>query len=240
MLNKTKGIVFHTVKYNESSMIVKIFTEKFGLKSFIVNRPKSRKSGINTNILQPLAILDLDIYNKENKTLQRIKEMAIVTPFHSLYSNPIKTSLALFLSELLYRTIKEEEQNLGLFSFIVNAIEILEIREHDLANFHLVFIIKFSKFLGLYPHNNYNENDFFDLIEGRFIAKEPMHPHILLPIMAKEFSKLISVSFENMAEVRFNREDRFELLDKLITYIRLHLVTVGEFKSHIILRTTLE
>src|ERR1700761_206506 len=145
MLHKTRGIVFKTTDYSESSVIVQVFTEKFGLQSYMVNGAKKPKAKISRNMLQPLHLLDLIVYHKEAGGVQRIKELKNTPLLQSIPYNIIKSSIAMFLNEVLYKAVKQQSADGHLFDFIFSGIEWLEHTGEGLANFPLLFLIKFTR-----------------------------------------------------------------------------------------------
>ena len=153
MLVKTKGIVLKFIKYKESSIIVKIYTEELGVQSYIINGVRSTRSKRNKIALyQPLTLLDLVVYFREDKQLQRLSEAKCNYPFVSIPLNPRKSAVVLFLVEILSKTLKEQSGNMELFRFIWDALLWLD-TNNPIENFHLVFLVKLAKYLGFSPHN---------------------------------------------------------------------------------------
>lgn len=152
MLYKTRGIVFKTTDYSESSVVVQIFTEKFGLQSYIVNGAKKPKAKISRNMLQPLHLVDMVVYHKANGNVQRISELKNVPVLQGVPYDVIKSCIAMFLNEVLYKAIKQQSADENLFDFVFNAIELLDHKTTGLANFHLLFLIQLTRYLGFYPH----------------------------------------------------------------------------------------
>ena len=151
MLHKTRGIVFKTTDYGESSVIVQVFTEKFGLQSYIVNGAKKQKAKISRNMLQPLHLLDMVVYHKNTGNVQRIKELKNSPQLQTIPYDVIKSSLAIFLNEVLYKAVRQQSADENLFGFVFSAIEWLDHQGEGLANFHLLFLIQLTRYLGFYP-----------------------------------------------------------------------------------------
>lgn len=237
MLYKTQGIVFHVLNYNDSSVIAKIYTERLGIQSFMINGLNKKKSTIKTNILQPLSLVDIDFYYKEQKQLHKIKEIKLIQPYISIPYNIYKNSMVLFLNEMVYKSIREEEPNGPLFQFIKNALLILDLKEQDFANFHLLFLLQLSKYLGFFPQGVYSEqNLYFSLIEGEFLAEKPQYPQYLTPKESNYLSKLIECSFETIDNSIIPGDYRKIILEAIIQYYELHLITIKEIKSYKILQ----
>ncbi|MCH7535011.1 MAG: DNA repair protein RecO, partial [Bacteroidetes bacterium] len=166
MLYNTKGLVIKYIKYSETSIIATIYTEIFGMQSYFLNGVRSKKSKIKINALQPLSCLDLVVYHKENKNLNRIKEL-ILHPYQSIPNNVYKTSMVFFIAEIIQKSVKEEEHNIDLFEFLESSIKLLDLQESNFSNFHLLFLIKLSRFLGFYPQGVFSEKSkYFDMQNG--------------------------------------------------------------------------
>jgi DNA repair protein RecO (recombination protein O) len=182
-LHKTKGIVLRTVKYGETSIIVLIFTEKFGIQSYLVNgvRTSTKKGSGKANLFQPAAILDLVVYHNELKQLNRIKEFKWSHLYQTIFSDVPKNAVSLFMVELLTKCLKQPEVNEDLFNFCEDAfIHLDESSSAVMANFSLYFALHLSSLLGFQIHDSYSaEKHYLDLQEGEFIAKEPMHQNYI-------------------------------------------------------------
>ena len=183
MLQKTKGIVLHTLKYNDTSIIVDMYTELSGRASFLVTVPRSRKAAVKSVLFQPLSFIEFEADYRPNATLYRVKEAKSFYPFSSIPYDPYKSSMALFLSEFLYRAIREEAENRPLFAYLQHSIIWLDECGDGFANFHLVFLMRLSRFLGLYPNlEDYHTGDYFDLLNACFTSIRPqLHSSYINP-----------------------------------------------------------
>lgn len=231
MLKKTKAIVLFTLKYNDSSSIVHAFTEEDGRMSFWLRIPKSHKAKVKSVLFQPLSILELNI-DVSKRGLNYIREAQAVFPFSSLPFDPLKLSVALFLAEYLSKVLREEAQNLPLFAYLENSIQWLDGTNEVPANFHLVFLMRLSRFLGLYPNlDNYHEGDFFDLENGCFVSSQPFHGQFVQGQQAKHILTLMRMNYETMHLFRMSRTDRNEILDVLLKYYSIHIPGSADLKS---------
>lgn len=236
MLHKTKGIVLQTINYSDTSLIARIYTQRFGLQPYMVNGARGKKAKIKANVLQPLTLVDMVVYHKEKNSLQRISEIKNDPPFTSIPYNFVKTSIAIFVNELLCKAIKEEEPNDRLFDFLHSSVQILDLEHDSCANFHLCFMIQLSKYLGFFPQGRAcAETPYFDLQEGTFIAKEPMHPYFLYPVHAQLLWQLVQADYSSASALSIHKTQRKELLEKLVLYYELHLPSLREINSHRIL-----
>ena len=236
MLHKTRGIVFNTFKYSDNSLIAKIYTEEFGLQSYLVNSVHGKKASTKIAVLQPLTLVDCVVYRKEKKQLQRVKEIKCSHPYVTIPSEISKSSILIFLNEILYKSIKEEEKNEELFEFIHTSLQVLDLKTENCSNFHLLFLMQLTKHLGFLPDGKFSEStSYFDLQSGNFKALEPRHPFYMSPIQSKKFSELLNLSHEKLSLFQISNKERKALLEKIINYFELHLANVQEIKSHKVL-----
>lgn len=220
---KTTGIVLHSLKYSDSATIVTIYTQQFGRVSYMVYGVNKKKAVCRSALLQALSIVELDVAHSPGKEIQRIKEVRTAIPFTEIPFDPVKNSIALFLSEVLFRTLRQAEPDEELFSFLENSIQLLDCCEHGIANFHLIFLVKLTRYLGCAPNSEKETNGYFDLINGVFLQQKPLHVHYLLPEISKDLSILLGVDYQNMNSLVFSRKRRYELLESLVEYYRLHI-----------------
>jgi len=217
---KTKAIVISSLKYQEKSLIVKCFTQSDGLKSYFVrNAFSSGKSSQKIAYFQPLTILEIEAVHKNKGTLENFKEIKIASPFHSVHSDVFKSTIVMFISEVLHHSIHEEEKNEKLFDFLETALHWLD--NHDeIANFHLILMLETTKYLGFYPDVSEMDFNFFEMTEGVF------SPLYAVSSLSKHetnlFKKLIALKFDNSQKV-FHVTERQILLKILIEYYTLHL-----------------
>jgi len=240
MLHKTRGIVFKMTDYGESSVIVQVFTEKFGLQSYMVNGAKKPKAKISRNMLQPLHLLDMVVYHKNTGNVQRIKELKNTPLLHTVPYDVIKSSIAIFLNEVLYKAVKQQSPDEHLFGFVFSAIEWLDHQEDAIANFHLLFLIQLTRYLGFYPDRYLaGEADYFDIKNGVFCRYKPDSISYLSPPYTHNFAKLIQCNFENISQLKFNNDERRHLIQKLLEYYAYHIENFGNIKSHEVLEEVL-
>src|ERR1700761_8462322 len=236
MLHKTRAIVFKTTDYGESSVIVQLFTEKFGLQSYIINGVKKPKAKITRNMLQPLHLLDVVVYHKNNTSIQRIAELKNAPVLLSIPYDVIKSCIAIFLNEVLYKAIRQQGSDENLFGFVFSAVEWLDHQSTGLANFHLLFLIQLTRYLGFYPDSyQAGDADYFDLKNGVFSRYKPDSVLYLSPPHTQNFTKLLQCSFENLPELKFTNDERRYLITKLLEYYSLHIEGFGNIRSHEVL-----
>lgn len=248
-LHKTKGIVLRTVKYGETSVIVLIFTEKFGVQSYLVNgvRTSTKKGSGKANLFQPTAILDLVVYHSESKNLQRVKEFKWSHLYQHILSDVPKNAVALFMVELLTKCLKQPEANADLFHFCEDAfIHLDESSGTVMANFPLFFALHLTNFFGFKPTNSlegaFGESDnlVLDLMEGRFTDTIPQHLHFIDGKFAEVTNELLKVMQPaELEDIKLNHDFRRQLLQAYETYYRLHIQDFGTMKTLPVLREIL-
>ena len=233
MLRKTSGIVLRTLKYKDTAMIADIFTEEAGRVSFIVPVPRSRKAAVKPVFFQQLALVELEADFRPRATMYKVREVRSLWPFTSLPYHPYKSAIALFLSEFLCRALREEGENRPLFAYLRHAIVWLDECREGFANFHLVFLMRLSRFLGLYPNlDGYTEGCYFDLQNACFTPWKPRtHADYLAPAEAARVPLLMRMDYNTMHLYAMTRAERMRCLEVMNLYYRLHLPGFPELKS---------
>ncbi len=243
-LHKTKGIVLRTVKYGETSLIVTMFTELFGLQSYLVNgvRTSTKKGSGKANLFQPTAILDLVVYHNELKHLNRIKEFKWSYLYQHIFSDVPKNAVALFMIELLTKCLKQPETNPELFEFCEDAfIHLDESSGSVMANFPLFFALHLPVFFGFRISDEYSDkNSIVDLQEGMFVPERPDHFHFLEGKQSEVTSELLKMMQpEELKQLKLNHDFRRQLLFAYETYYALHIQDFGTMKTLPVLREVL-
>jgi DNA repair protein RecO (recombination protein O) len=224
MLVKTRAIALHYVKYSESSIIACLYTEKFGRQSYIINSVRTKRPAIPASFFLPLTLLETDVYYKPGRDIQRIKEITCMLHFHSIPFKIVKSTIALFIAELLFKTLKEEEANPALFDFLIHSIQLLDIKDEGIQNFHLVFLLHYMKFLGIYP------------FQPEMYGMKDYQPVFNLPPDAgvrekKGFEQLIHSSLSQLGEISLTHKTRSFLLERIMEFYTVHLEQVTGIRS---------
>jgi DNA repair protein RecO (recombination protein O) len=241
MLYKTRGIVLHHSPYNDTHNITLIYTEEFGRVSYLTSKSGNRKTMVPHSLFHPLAILSLEVEHKGLREIQRIKEAKALIPLFSVLCNPVKNAIGIFLAELIYKVVREIHPDKALFGFFLQSVQILDLTEKTCANFHLSFLVGFSRFLGLYPDvSAYRKGLFFDLRDGVFVPYKPAHVYFLNPDESLAFSRILRMKYENMHAFRFSGNERKTIITRMLEYYRLHLANFSEIKSIQVLHEVFE
>lgn len=239
MIYKTKGIVLKNVKYGETSLVVTMFTELFGVQTYIVNGVRTqKKTGSKAALFQPSSILEMEVYHNDQKAIHRIKEYNWNYLFKNVLSDVVKNSIAMFMIELLQKTLKQPEQNIDLFYFCEDALQQLDDAPPAIAaNFPLFFSLQLTQFFGFRFANPENALDteqdiFLDLQEGVFTAERPSHNYFIEKEEALITAELLKIMQPHeLNQVKLNHHKRRELLLKYMDYYALHIQDFGQVRT---------
>lgn len=232
MISTTKAIVLKSVKYSESSLIVKMYTELFGLKSFIIRGVRKKHAKISANLLQPLSLVEVVFVNKVKDQLFIPKELSSWYQFSNIPFDVVKSSQAIFINELIYRSVREEETNRDFFNFLAQSIISIDQVKTAHGNIHIAFALQLTKYLGFYPLGNFSpQTPYFLLKEGIFSKFKPADDFFLDQQQAELFYQLLTTTLEDTGMIRLSSDLRKKLLEKIIVYYQLHHIGFGEIKS---------
>ncbi len=231
ILTKARGIVLHVTKYNDEAVIADLLTER-GRVSFLVRQTNARRAAVKRLLFQPLALLELEWMQGERQKLVRPQAARCFQPFTSIPYDPCKSAIALFLCEFLRGAVRGEQDMDAIFSYVSSAVTYLDLCENGFANFHLVFLLRLTRFLGFSPNlEDAHASAYFDLLGSCFTASQPPHAHFVAPAEAQHLPTLIRMRPETMHLFRFSRQQRMRLLNIICDYYRLHLPGFPELRS---------
>jgi DNA repair protein RecO (recombination protein O) len=213
MLHKTRGIVFRFTKYGDSSIIVTIFTELFGIQTYIVNGVRSKSAKGKIALFQPLTLLDLVVYYKENASIKRIKEVKCLHQYQTLLTDIRKSSLAMFINEILNKAVKDESHANEIFEYLLSSLTLLDHQETNIENFHLIFLIKLSRFLGFGAHQSE------EILGVRMLSRN--EEELLKKLLTANFTESLLMT----------NEQRRNLLEAILRFYTIHIESLGEIKS---------
>ena len=237
MYEKLKGIVLNTIRYSDKHNIVHIYTDGRGLMSFAVPLGKTQAARMRNAMLMPLSLVDLEAGIRSGRDLAILREIQRNYPLTTIYSDPMKNAIALFISELLTHVIQEPEGNDYLFRYIEQSVQLLEQMPGQVANFHICFLFHLGAHLGIQPNlESYSKGYWFDMTDGVFLPSAVAGHALLQPQEAQVIHLLSRMTFANMGVFRFNREERNRMLDVIISYYRLHNAAIGTLRSPEILK----
>lgn len=222
MIVSTKAIVLSKIKYKDHDLIIKCYTQKFGVISYLIrNALKTKKGKFKPAYFQPLSILELEADHKDSRSLQYLKEAKPHTHFGSVHTNIIKSSIAMFVSEVLSNILKEEEENEALYSYLETAMIWFDESQTN-TNFHLTFLLELTKYLGFYPENKHNDYQYFNLIDGNFQSSKTNN-YCITGNNLTILKQLLGTKFDNSKSVEINSAQKREFLNMILLYFKLHL-----------------
>jgi len=233
MIEKDHGIVIHTIKYGDTSVVARIFTRQGGLLPFIVRGVRTPKARVQNSLLQPLTQVDL-VYSGTLRAegLNHIREITCSKPYRTIPFEITKTTIALFLCELLSKTLKESDPAPDLFDFLANSFNFLDQEPNPVSNFHLVCLVHVSRHLGFFPRNNFSQAQcYFNLPEGVYQTHSGASEYVLDKEWSAMFHNLTQCHITGTHQLKINHEQRRQLLRILMDYFRIHHPGFKEVKS---------
>lgn len=235
---KSRGIVLHILKFKDDQLIADVLTEERGLVGMAVRVSRSRRAAVRHVLFQPLAVLDLEWDERQRASLQRPRAAQVAVPLATLPCDPFKSAMGLFVAEFLLHAVRGESEPHALFAYVVRSLEWLDACGRDFSNFHLVFLLRLSRFLGFMPNvEDYRPGSYFDLRAAVFTRVRPLHPDFLAPEDAALLPKLLRMRYATMHVFRFTGRERSRLLEQMNRYYSLHIPNFPELKSLDVLRT---
>lgn len=232
MLTKTRALVLRALKYGDTKMIIDLLTESDGRVSVIVTVSKTSKGKLKKQFFQPLTLLEVELDLRLKAQLQKLREARLAVPYVSMTTDPKKLSVALFLSEFLLNATRGEHDNPALFAYVSSSLEWFDSCQSSFANFHLVFMMRLTRFIGFYPNtDDYHEGDFFDLQASTFCTAAPLHSDFLQPEDAALIQPLLRMNYESMHLFRLSHQQRNRVVDIILRYYQLHVPGFSELQS---------
>jgi DNA repair protein RecO (recombination protein O) len=198
----------------------------------------SKRGKLNTSYFQPLTLLELEAVHKDKGSLERIKEAKVIHPYRTLHVNMIKSTMVIFLAEVIKNSIREEEKNLDLFKFLENSLIWLDDHE-QIANFHILFLLKLSKYLGFYPDQTNINRSHFNLLEGIF-QDSKTNDYCEEGLSVQALKQFFGTDFDEISGIKLTKATRFETLNLLLNYYKLHLHNFKNPRSLLVLKQLFE
>jgi DNA repair protein RecO (recombination protein O) len=232
MLEKTRGIILHQIKYTDSGIVAQVYTRKFGRQSFLIRGIRKSKSGRHNILFQPMFILDLEINYRESREMNVLKEFSVAFSPYNIYSDIRKSCVAIFLAEVLTYVLREESGNDDLFDYIERAVMYFDGCNEGYANFHIAFLAGLSSFLGFEPGQKKSPDDvYFDMNNGIFVPWPPLHGNFADRDISAVLARIFASSFDSIGDIALSGAVRNEVLETLIRYYSMHLAGLRRIKS---------
>lgn len=238
-MTTTKALVLSALKYGDNSLIVKMFTQSHGLKSYLLKGIlNSKKAKLKPALFQPLTQLEITASNKNKGSLEYLREARLAHVYGTLHTDIVKNGMVLFLAEILAASIQEEQQDLGLYTYLEHSLLWLDTSKTP-SNFHILFLLNLSKYLGFYPDSTHTQGMYFDLLEGSFCAKPNLNPLVggECNDLLKQF---LGINFDILSTIKTTKKLRLQLLNHLVLYYELHLQGFKKPKSLAVLNAVFQ
>ncbi len=236
MYEKTRGVVLYTHPYNDTLSVVHVYTERFGRMSYMLPRGVGRAAKMARALYMPLALLDMEVEVRPGRHTQRIREAHSFLPLMHIQGDPVRSSLAMFLSEFLGSVLRGGESQPLLFAYIARSVQLLDALESGLGNFHICFLVGLTSYMGITPNvESFSPGYYFDMQEGVFVSHRPLNNPFLPPMEAAFMVKLMRINYVNMRRFRFSRGERRIILDRILSYYALHYTGMGQLSSPAVL-----
>ena len=240
MLLKTRALILKNIKYGDSSLILKAYTEERGLQSYIISGVRNKRNNGLAGLFQPMAFLDLVAYDKETSSLNRIKEYNRDLIFQKIPFDIQKGAIGLYMIELLGKSLKTADQNRALYEWIRDTFLFLDQAEDGYNNIHLIFALQLATHLGMNPDNNFsNEHAYFDAKEGNFVSEGERSYYSTDMTLSKIFSEALSTDISNSGNIKISSIQRRALMEKIHLFFAYHIDNFGQMQSHRIFQMAL-
>lgn len=234
---KATGVVLHTIKYGDNSLVVFMLTDLKGRASFMVRGVKSGRGGNKLALFQPMFVVEFEAVSSPKAQMDTLREVHSAIPLESLPFDIVKSTIALFMAEVLYRLVRDVEPQSPLFDFVCDVVQSLDEAQSGVANYHLKFMVELSRHMGFYPSSDYREGDVLDIREGVFVNHEPSHGEYMSAENSRTLARFMTTDFDELESVPMNRTARDAFLMAMLEYFDYHLDSVRNIRSVEILRT---
>ena len=232
MIDSTKAIVLHQIKYSDSGIVVQLYSRKYGRLACLIKGLRNKKSGKHNVLFQPLSILDMAIYYKASREIQIMKDFSASYSPSDVYSDIKKSSVAIFLGEVLTSVLREESPNDALFDFLEESIIYFDGCREGYANFHLAFLAGLCSYLGFEPGKAVIQGiKYFDMMNGKFTPYPPADGNYASPEISEILAAFFSSSYENINRIMLTGSLRNEVLETLVKYFSIHLPGLRKINS---------
>lgn len=240
MNEKTQGFVIQSIRYGDTSLIVKVYTLDNGVQSFMIKGVRGKSSRHRVAFFQPMTFLSFVRANApRSNAMCYMRDVELAYAYQTIPNVMNKSAILMYVAELLSHSLTQQERNEPLYSFIYQSIVWLDLVEAGYANFPLYFTLELSRFLGFYPQTNYTKSALFDMMEGHFVSTPPLHPYYLDGEYSEKLSQLLNLGINELSKVTLTGAQRTVLVDGVITFMRLHAPLLKGLQSHEVLKEVL-
>lgn len=237
MVEIITGIVLRTIKYSDNLMIADMYTKERGRASFLVPVSRGKRAKVRSVMFQPLSMLTFTVNSRRGKMMPRLSEVQPYVVYNTIPYDVAKSAVAIYIAEFLVAVLREEGENEALFAYLDYAFSHFDEQTSDYADFHIIFLLQLTRFLGIYPNvEDVSRICYFDLVAGSLVNEYPLHALYLSPEDTRNFINLLKVDFNSMHTIALNRKARGEYLALIQSYYSLHIPDFPEIKSMDVLR----
>lgn len=230
-------IALRTIKYNDKNSILSVYSLEMGRLFFLVSAGNGREANRRRAMFMPLSIFECVASIKPGRDLYTMRDPRVLVPLHGLHTHPMKGCIAMFIAEMLNGVLRESQSDDATFAFLIDAISRFDVMDKGIANYHLCFLYRLGRFIGIEPDiSTYREGAVFDMQDGRFRMTPPLHHKYLGVEDSRVLAMLSRITFDNMRFYRFNRNQRNEMLDKILEYYAIHYNSLSQMQSLDVLR----
>ena len=242
MLQTIQGIIFRTIKYSESSVNCEVYTQEHGLRTYIMNGVRQQKSKIGPALVQPMALVEMVVYHREDRDINRVKEIKPAYIYHKIPFDVLRGAIGLFITEIAQKSIKESVENPDLYEFLATTYQMLDSLETRLANFHLSFMVKLTQYLGFMPEGVEFEVEgldfFFDYREGEFLFQAPPHTYYFPAHHSRLLLQFLEQPMNDCAHISITGNLRHDFIEDMIRFYQYHIENLKIY-SHDVLHQVL-
>lgn len=238
VLLKTRGVVLRAKKYSETSIILDVYTEEKGMRSYLVSGVRTQRAKISPALMQVTSLLDMVVYHRDEKDLSRTKEIRPAYVYQKLPYDVVRSSVGLFVAEISRKTLREAGANAEIFRLIFDTLVHLDTTQNPVSNVHFVFLLRLAGYLGFSPGGEFSEKTpHFDMEEGYFVERAARSGHYLNEDLSRTLYRLLHTDLNTAHTITLDRTTRGLLLDRLLDFFYLHVAGLGELHAHKILQS---
>jgi len=230
MLHTTRALVLRTIRHGDRTLVLKAYTERFGLRSYLVRVSAKGGAPSTPALIQALNRVELVVDERTERDMHHVREIRLDRPYLHVHGDAARGAVLLFLQEVLYRTLREESGDHMMYAFLDGVLEQVD-TDNDLRNFPLVFLLRYMTMMGFAPEPTEVGGTYFDLQEGLFVQELPLHAHVIAPPLSNVLTALLPLQMVQQADVKVAAAQRRELLEQLLHFLRLHLPGSPELRS---------
>lgn len=232
-----RGIILHTVKHGDNGLIVYMYTDACARQTYYIQRSRNGKITVGKNraVIQSLSVVEMTAYVPMKGDMHRIREISNLFPTPNIMFDVRKSTMALFMAEVLYRVVRDVEPNPLFFDFLAESVRTLETLEEGVSNFHLYFLVHLSRYMGFFPANNHMPYSFFDIRKGEFVVIKPRHALFMEPPQASLLGNLMNGTADGLSALQIHRNERIAFLTSLMDFYAHHHDTIYNVRSFRIL-----